>query len=54
MMSLTHSDDENTDGNPQGRDVAIDINDNGWPGYNQERLFALVATICMTAEFSYR
>lgn len=54
MMSLTHSDDENTDGNPQGRNEPIDINDNGWPGYNEERLFALVATICMTAEYSYR
>ncbi len=52
FMSLTHSDDGT--GNPQDRDDPIDINDNGWPGYNEERLYALVATICMTAEFSYR
>jgi uncharacterized protein (DUF1800 family) len=54
FMSLTHSDDGNTNGNPQGRNEPIDINDNGWPGYNEERLYALVATICMTSEFSYR
>lgn len=54
FMSLTHSDEGGTNGNPQGRNQPIDINDNGWPGYNEERLYALVATICMTAEFSYR
>ncbi|MCB1581509.1 MAG: DUF1800 domain-containing protein [Marinicella sp.] len=54
FMSLTHSDEGGTNGNPQGRNMPIDLNSNDWPGYNQERLFALVATICMTAEFSYR
>lgn len=54
MMSLTHSDHEETDGNPQDRNEPIDINNNSWPGYNEERLYALIATICMTAEYSYR
>ncbi len=50
FMSLQH----NEDGNPMGQNDVIDLNDNGWPGYNQERLMALVSMICMTAEFSYR
>ncbi len=46
--------DDNT--NPVGtdRDTPIDIFDNDWPDYNTERLFAVVSTIFLTAEFSYR
>ena len=54
FMSLTHSDEVNTNGNPQDRNAPIDLNDNSWPGYNEERLYALVSMICMTSEFSYR
>lgn len=47
------------------RDAAINITtaeelegsdegSNEWPNYNRERLRALVAMICMTAEFNYR
>ncbi len=36
------------------RDTPIDLNDNSWPGYNTERLFAVVSTIFLTTEFSYR
>ncbi len=53
FMSLQNSDD-NSDGNPGGINDSIDITDNGWPGYNQERLMALVGMICMTTEFGYR
>ncbi len=46
--------DDNT--NPVGtdRDTPIDIYQNNWPGYNTERLFAVVSTIFLTADFSYR
>ncbi|MBL4772178.1 MAG: DUF1800 family protein, partial [Alcanivoracaceae bacterium] len=42
--------------NPQGtnRDIAIDLSTNDWPGYNQERLYALVSTIFLTSEFNNR
>lgn len=42
--------------NPVGtdRNTPIDLDSNDWPGYNQERLFAVVSTIFLTAEFSYR
>ncbi|MGJ8663636.1 MAG: DUF1800 domain-containing protein [Marinicella sp.] len=42
--------------NPVGtdRDTPIDIYSNDWPGYNQERLFAVVSTLLLTAEFNYR
>ncbi|MBL4659381.1 MAG: DUF1800 domain-containing protein [Alcanivoracaceae bacterium] len=41
---------------PQGtdRNTAIDLSTNEWPGYNQERLFAVVSTIFLTSEFNYR
>lgn len=50
FMALSHNDT----GNPIGPNDVIDITDNGWPGYNQERLMALVGMICMTTEFGYR
>ena len=51
FMSLTHSDE----GNPTAsRNEPIDLNNNGWPIYNEEKLYALVSMICMTSEFSYR
>ena len=42
--------------NPVGtdRDTAIDIYNSDWPSYNTERLYAVVSTIFLTAEFSYR
>ena len=42
--------------NPIGtdRDTAIDLSTNEWPGYNQERLYAVVSTIFLTSEFNYR
>jgi uncharacterized protein (DUF1800 family) len=42
--------------NPVGtdRDTPIDLDSNDWPGYNQERLFAVVSTMFLTADFSYR
>jgi uncharacterized protein (DUF1800 family) len=42
--------------NPVGtdRDTVIDIYHNEWPSYNTERLYAVVSTIFLTAEFSYR
>jgi uncharacterized protein (DUF1800 family) len=41
---------------PQGtdRNTAIDLTTSEWPGYNQERLFAVVSTIFLTSEFNYR
>jgi len=41
---------------PQGtdRNTPIDLSNNDWPGYNQERLFAVVSTIFLTSEFNYR
>jgi uncharacterized protein (DUF1800 family) len=36
------------------RDTAIDLSTNEWPGYNQERLYAVVSTIFLTSEFNYR
>lgn len=36
------------------RNTAIDLSTNGWPSYNQERLFAVVSTIFLTSEFNYR
>lgn len=36
------------------RDAVIDIFDNQWPDYNSERLYAVVSTILLTAEYSYR
>ncbi len=36
------------------RNTPIDINNNDWPAYNQDRLFAVVSTLFLTAEFSYR
>ena len=36
------------------RDTPIDIDSNDWPGYHQERLFAMVSTIFLTADYSYR
>ena len=51
FMSLTHLDE----GNPTAsRNEPIDLNNNGWPIYNEEKLYALVSMICMTSEFSYR
>jgi len=46
--------DDNTDPVIGNLDAPIDIYDNNWPGYNTERLFAVVSTIFLTAEFSYR
>ena len=42
--------------NPHGtdRNTPIDLSTNDWPGYNQERLFAVVTTIFLTSEFNYR
>ena len=42
--------------NPQGtdRNTPIDLTTSTWPGYNQERLFAVVSTIFLTSEFNYR
>src|SRR5690554_4751221 len=34
--------------------LAIDLNINDWPEYNQDRLYAMVATIFFTPEFIYR
>ena len=41
---------------PQGteRNTPIDLSTNGWPDYNQDRLFAMVSTIFLTSEFNYR
>jgi uncharacterized protein (DUF1800 family) len=41
---------------PQGtdRNTPIDLSTNDWPGYNQERLYAVVSTIFLTSEFNYR
>ncbi len=36
------------------RNTAIDIFHNDWPSYNSERLTAVVSTVFLTAEFSYR
>lgn len=36
------------------RNDPIDITSSDWPSYNTERLFAVVSTIFLTAEFSYR
>jgi len=36
------------------RNTPIDINNNDWPAYNQDRLYAVVSTLFLTAEFSYR
>jgi len=42
--------------NPQAgnRDIAIDITSNEWPGYNEERLYAMVTMVFLTAEFNDR
>ncbi len=34
--------------------TAIDIYNMDWPAYNEERLYAVVSTIFLTAEFNYR
>ena len=49
---MSYDDFENPIGND--RNTPIDINDNSWPAYNHERLYAVVSTIFLTAEFSYR
>jgi len=45
---------DNTNPTPSDPDTAVDLNSNDWPGYHQERLFAVVSTIFLTAEYSYR
>ncbi|TDR20631.1 DUF1800 domain-containing protein [Marinicella litoralis] len=49
---MSYDDFENPVGND--RNTPIDINTNNWPAYNQERLYAVVSTLFLTAEFSYR
>jgi uncharacterized protein (DUF1800 family) len=49
---MSYDDFSNLVGND--RNTPIDINNNDWPAYNQERLYAVVSTIFLTAEFSYR
>ncbi|WP_223787221.1 DUF1800 domain-containing protein [Marinicella meishanensis] len=46
--------DDNTNPVVGDLNAPIDIYSNDWPGYNSERLFAVVSTIFLTAEFSYR
>ena len=50
FMSFEHVDTQTgTD-----RDTPIDLNTNIWPGYNEDRLYAVVTTILLTTEFNYR
>lgn len=49
MASVDHRDP--IGGNHQ---ALIDLNDNSWPEYNQDRLYAMVATLFFTPEFIYR
>ena len=42
---------------PQAADdknIHIDLTDNSWPSYNQDRLITLVSSILSTSEFNYR
>ncbi len=50
FMSFEHVDTQTgTD-----RDTPIDLSTNSWPGYNEDRLYAVVSTIFLTTEFNYR
>ncbi len=49
---MSYQDNENPVGT--NRDAAIDLDDNSWPGYHTERLFAVVSTIFLTTAFSHR
>jgi len=53
LADLMASDDYR---NPIGgnHNLAMDLNVNDWPAYNQDKLYAMVATIFFTPEFIYR
>jgi len=51
---MSYSDRDAADWAPSDRNTPIDITASDWPDYNEERLYAVITTIFLTAEFNYR